>query len=175
MSSQPQTRRGRSQDSTLPLAFVFSSLPLFLTPQGVAAGQGVTLLKQSLGGDPTGGGVGRSQPHHSLQCVGHFVVKTDDNSHQHEHGQQDPATDAVHDYGADSGRLIFIWAEKCRQSVNLAPSPYSHLATSGCFLQWSKNEPKPQVLRHGKTQISLPRRSQGLKLARRGENVFISE
>lgn len=55
MSSQPQTRRGRSQDSTLPLAFVFSSLPLFLTPQGVVAGQGVTLLKQSLGGIPLEG------------------------------------------------------------------------------------------------------------------------
>lgn len=57
MSSQPQTRRGGSQDSTLPAfpAFVFSSLPLFLTPQGVAAGQGVTLLKQSLGGIPLEG------------------------------------------------------------------------------------------------------------------------
>ena len=54
MSSQPQTRRGGSQDSTLP-AFVFSSLPLFLTPQGVAAGQGVTLLKQSLGEIPLEG------------------------------------------------------------------------------------------------------------------------
>ena len=65
MSSQPQTRRGRNQDSTR-TAFVVSNPPAVpkLT-QGAATGQGMTPLSTEPQ-DPLWGGVSHSYPHHSL-------------------------------------------------------------------------------------------------------------
>ena len=82
------------------------AFPLFLTsprvwPQGRGWPRSSTEPQ-----DPMRGGISPSYPHHSLQCVGYFVVKTDDDGHQNEHGQQDSATNAEHNYRVNFGVFI---------------------------------------------------------------------